>query len=223
MNDKNKVLIWDLPIRLFHWSLAILVTVSIYTGLTGGFQEMEYHMLSGYCILALILFRVGWGLFGSFHARFSSFVSLRKILPYARHILQRDKPSAGHNPLGALSIIAMLTVLLIQAGTGLFSDDDIMTEGPLTHLVSDDLGNQLTKVHHLNAWLLYGLVGLHLAAITFYELYRRDRLLLPMITGRKTLAESGTETRPIGAYNLAKAVLLAAICSGLVYYLVNKL
>ena len=219
----RKSLIWDLPTRLFHWSLAILVSISVYTGLTGGFKEMEYHMLSGYCILALVLFRICWGFLGSYHARFRNFVSVRDVLPYIRQILQRNKTSIGHNPLGAWNVIAMLTVLLVQAATGLFSDDDIMTEGPLTHLVTDDIGNELTGVHHLNAWLIYGLVGLHLAAISFYEIYHRDRLILPMITGRKrepSAQAAGSE--PSVRYNIMKVVFLAAVCSGFVYYLVNE-
>ena len=115
----------------------------------------------------------------------------------------------------------MLTVLLVQATTGLFSDDDIMTEGPLTHLVSDEFSDELTSVHHLNARLIYALIGLHLTAISFYEIYRGDRLILPMMTGRKKIPKSGCANgEPPPKYNLLTAAFLAAACSGLVYWLV---
>ena len=228
MNSTNKNLrVWDLPIRLFHWTLTILVTVSIYTGLKGGFQEMDYHMLSGYAILALLFFRVCWGVIGSNTARFSQFIAIRKIVPYTRQLLGRDsssgKTTIGHNPLGALSVIALLTVLFIQATTGLFSDDDIMTEGPLTHLVSEEVGDQLTAIHHLNSRLLYGLVGLHLVAIFFYEIYRRDRLITPMINGRKSLELPMKACENLAAYSIPKALLAVSFCFGLTYYLINKI
>ena len=117
----------------------------------------------------------------------------------------------------------MLLVLLVQATTGLFSDDDIMTQGPLTHLVSEEFGDELTGIHHLNAWLIYALVGLHLAAITFYEIYLGDRLILPMMTGRKKLpATQRANGEPPLEYNVTAAAFLAAACSGLVYWLVNE-
>jgi len=222
MQENNKIRVWDLPLRIFHWSLFVLVSVSLYTGLNGGFVEMDYHMLSGYGILALVTFRILWGFFGSHHARFSSFLSLRGIVTYARGVFRRDAPgTTGHNPLGSLSVVAMLLVLLVQAGTGLFSDDDIMTSGPLTHLVSEDLGDQLTGIHHLNAWLLYGLLGLHLAAISFYELYRRERLIQSMLTGKKTSTE--VEPQASNLKEIVTAVILLTVTGSGVYYLVNYL
>ncbi len=188
---------------------------------------MEYHMFSGYSILALLLFRVCWGVIGSRTARFSQFIALRKIIPYARRLLRRDKSSReltiGHNPLGALSVIALLAILFVQATTGLFSDDDIMTEGPLTHLVSEEVGDQMTTVHHLNARLLYGLVGLHLVAIFFYEIYRRESLIKSMINGRKSLELPIRVCANPAAYSIPKALLAISFCSGLTYYLVNKI
>jgi len=112
-------------------------------------------------------------------------------------------------------------VLLVQAGTGLFSDDDIMPSGPLTHLVSEDLGDQLTGIHHLNAWLLYGLLGLHLAAISFYELYRRERLIQSMLTGKKTSTE--VEPQASNLKEIVTAVILLTVTGSGVYYLVNYL
>ena len=119
--------VWDLPIRVFHWSLVITLCVSAYTGLTGGFTEMDIHMQSGMVALALVAFRIGWGVLGSHYARFTQFVrGPRAVLQSIRAPV--DAP--GH-PLGALSIIALLVSLLVQISTGLFANDDIFTEGPL--------------------------------------------------------------------------------------------
>lgn len=213
--------VWDLPVRLFHWLLLILVCISVYTGLTGGFTEMDYHMLSGYGILGLVLFRIGWGFIGSAHARFSAFITLRGLWPYARKLLDRDQPpSTGHNPLGGWSVVALLLCLLIQAGTGLFANDDIMLEGPLTHLISDEMSDRLTAVHEINVVVLYVLVALHVSAIAFHELYKGERLLLPMLTGRKQHYAGKAEST---VAELAKAATLAALAALAVYWIVNEL
>ncbi len=231
MTDKVTVKrVWDLPVRLFHWVLVGLIAVSIYTGENGGFNEMDYHMLSGYAILALVLFRIGWGLLGTRHARFSDFVRPTEVVPYLRSLVTDGKDASntqysGHNPLGGLSVIAILLVLATQAGTGLFANDDIFLEGPLTHLVDDDMSDQLTSIHHLSAKILYGLIGLHIAAIIFYELVKRQRLILAMITGKKTLPELESAETNDTEGGLVKeiatgTILMAAAASG-VYYLIN--
>lgn len=224
MNNQSSasVRVWDLPLRLFHWSLVILVGLSIYTGLSGGFEEMDYHMLSGYGILTLITFRIAWGFAGSEYSRFRSFVRPGDLVPYAGSLLGgRHEPEAGHNPLGALSIFAMLAALLVQAVTGLFATDDIMLEGPLYHLVSEDLSDWLTSIHHYNTWVIYSLLGLHGLAIVFYEAVKGERLLLPMITGRKKLAGVQTEPGPLQEVSIATAILIAA--GGAIWYLINRL
>ncbi len=225
MSENKKVRIWDLPLRLFHWSLATLVAVSLYTGITGGFKEMDYHMLSGYGILALVLFRIIWGFVGGHYARFTQFIRPASIIAYAKQLPARPGIiTSGHNPLGALSVIALLLSLGVQATTGLFANDDIFLEGPLAHLVSRDVSNQLSTVHHYNAELLYVLIGLHLTAIAVYELYKGHRLLLPMITGKKNVkgdAEASPDQNVL--VELVKGVVVIAICGAAVYYLVNHL
>lgn len=217
----GQVRVWDLPLRLFHWSLVILVGVSIYTGLVGGFVEMDYHMLSGYAILTLIIFRIAWGFAGSEHSRFSSFVKPARIVPYLRSLPgPGHKPHAGHNPLGALSVLAMLLALLVQALTGLFANDDILLEGPLYHLVSEDMSDRLTSIHHYNTWVIYCLLGLHGLAILYYEIVKGERLALPMITGRKRLEGAGT--RPGPARELAVAAVILAAAAAATWYLVNR-
>ena len=219
MPPKQRV--WDLPLRLFHWSLALLVTFSLYTGINGGFREMDYHMMSGYAILTLVIFRVIWGIIGSTHSRFRSFINLSQLIPYSRRLLNKDQASTvGHNPLGALSIVAMLLVLGTQATTGLFANDDIFLEGPLVHLVDDATSDRLTTVHHFCAKALYVLIGLHLIAIIFHELYQRDRLVLPMISGYKKGLSTSADKPSFMRESVSAAILLAA-CAGFTYWLIK--
>ena len=149
---------------------------------------MQYHEWSGVAILVLIVFRLVWGFIGGRQSRFSAFVRGPKaVLRYASALLSRQsKPYIGHNPLGGWSILAMLTSLSIQAGTGLFANDDILTEGPLYHLVSKETSDWLTAVHHLNQNIIAFLVGIHLVAIIFHLVVKRENLIRPMFTGRKT-------------------------------------
>ncbi|MBK5102755.1 MAG: cytochrome b/b6 domain-containing protein [Burkholderiales bacterium] len=217
----NKILVWDLPLRLFHWLLVALVVVSVISANIGG-NAMQIHLLSGYTVLALLLFRILWGFFGSTHARFASFVrSPVSAFAYLRS-LRRGEASQhlGHNPAGAWSVIVMLTVLLVQASTGLFANDDIATEGPLAKLLSKDLSDRITGIHHLNIKLLYALIALHLSAVAFYVLGKHENLVKPMITGFKSVANGGGG----GAQRPARiwlAAVLLAICAGAVYLLVK--
>lgn len=174
------VRVWDLPTRLFHWALAALVACSFVTVKLGGFW-MDWHMRSGYAILALVLFRILWGFAGSRYALFSSFVRRpADVIGYLRGQLEHG---AGHSPLAAVSVLALLGVLLVQAGTGLFSNDGNFTEGPLARLVSSATGERLSTVHRFGEWALYVLVGLHIAAIAYYTTFRKVALVRPMITG----------------------------------------
>lgn len=184
---------------------------------------MDYHMISGYGILTLVIFRVIWGLIGSTHSRFRSFVNLSELIPHTRRLLKRDQAKiAGHNPLGALSIIAMLLVLGTQATTGLFANDDIFLEGPLVHLVDDATSDRLTTIHHFCAKALYVLIGLHLAAIIFHEIYQRERLVLPMISGYKKDLPASV-AKPSFRREYFTASVLLATCAGFVYWLVKYL
>lgn len=219
----NKIRIWDIPVRLFHWTLVVLVTVSCYTGLTGGFEEMDYHMKSGYAILTLVTFRVLWGIFGSYYARFATFVrGPGAVTSHVRALLKgKLVPHAGHNPLGALSVLSLLLVLLVQAGTGLFANDEIFTEGPLANLVSYDTSRTLTSIHKTNYWVIAGLVGLHVLAIAFYELANGERLLLPMITGKKRVEGQAPTVNLI--WELGLALVLLGICAAAVYAAITYL
>ena len=184
--EPKRVKVWDLPTRLFHWLLVVFVVVSFTTAEIGG-NAMPYHQKSGYIILTLLLFRIAWGFFGGRSSRFVSFVcSPATVLRYVTESLSRRSPRYfGHNPLGGWSIIATLLALLLQAGTGLFANDDIFTEGPLAHLVSKAASDWLTRIHRLNSDLIVILVVIHVMAIIFYLLVKRDNLITPMITGFK--------------------------------------
>jgi cytochrome b len=214
----NKILVWDLPLRLFHWLLVLLVVVSFVSAKIGG-NAMQLHMLSGYTVLTLLLFRILWGFLGSTHARFASFVrGPVKVISYLRGHDAGRHP--GHNPAGAWSVIFMLLALLLQAATGLFANDDIATEGPLAKLVSKALSDRITGVHHLNVKLLLVLIGLHLSAIVFYLFHKRENLVKPMLTGFKDAAAGAGDAAPKQGRAWVAAVLLAA-CAGCVYLLVK--
>jgi len=225
---QSKVYVWDLPTRLFHWLLVLLVSISFYTGLTGGFDIMDYHMLSGYGILTLVLFRCGWGLVGNKHARFAGFLAgPGRVMDYVKAKLGKSagrpqqSTTVGHNPLGGWSVMAMLGALLTQAGTGLFANDDIFTEGPLVHLVTERLSGQLTGIHGTMPWVLGGLILLHLAAIAFYHLRYAQNLWLPMIKGWRDLRPDGEEKATDASNPWIRGLLLLSISAAGVYYLVE--
>ncbi len=233
MKDSRTTLVWDVATRLFHVFLLALVSVCLYTGLSGGLDEMDLHMVCGYGVLALILFRIIWGFAGSTHARFSSFVvSPARTLRHAQGIharLRRNPrsreiaPSLGHNPMGGYSVIMMLLLLLAQATTGLFASDDIFIEGPLMHLVSDDQSQTLTGFHKLFSKVIMVIIGLHVFAVVCHEIFLKDRILIPMVTGRKRLEEhSISDARDVNQKPLLALVLFALVVLA-VYVLVDAL
>jgi cytochrome b len=221
VDDKAPTRIWDLPTRLFHWTLVVLIVFSVVTAKIGG-NWMDWHTRSGYTILALLVFRVLWGLAGSRYARFANFVTApRAALRRARELLARtaSAPQVGHNPLGGWAVIAMLTVLGVQGISGLFAYDDIVTEGPWAKFVSNATSGRLTTVHRYNEKVIYALVALHLAAIAYYRFAKREDLLTPMLTGDKygVSAVSADD----GALMRLRGAVFAALAAGLVGYLVS--
>lgn len=181
----HSIRIWDLPTRLFHWSLALCVIGLLITSQIGG-SAMNWHFRLGYAVLSLLLFRIVWGFVGGHWSRFGSFIfSPATLLLYLRGRADL-RLMLGHNPLGALSVFAMLLFLLLQVGTGLISDDEIATSGPLSRFVSATLVSQATSYHkHIGKLVLLGLVFLHIMAIVFYLWRRRENLILPMLHGDK--------------------------------------
>jgi cytochrome b len=240
----KQILIWECPTRIFHWLLVLVILFSFYSGLNGGLQEMEYHKLSGYCALTLVIFRVMWGFVSRGNARFSQFVvGPNAIFDYLKTSLQAHQLQTaqlqtaqlqttqpkGHNPLGGLSVIAMLTIILIQTSTGLFANDDIWIEGPLAYLVSEKVSGQLTSVHHLCAWFLGGLIILHLSAIIFHTLFLKHHLIKTMITGYRDSA-SQTDSHSLSlpqsqsqSHQYIAALILIFIAASIVYAIVEYL
>ena len=207
-----KVRVWDLPLRLFHWGLAICVTVSVITGLEGG-NAMQYHYWSGYTLIALLVFRLAWGLIGPRHARFAHFVrSPGAILRY----LRGDDPRpphlrVGHNPLGSLSVIALLLVVTLQVASGLFANDEIFNEGPLAGYVSNRTSEILTFYHTtIGQPLIYALVGLHIAAIAYYAIVKRQNLVRPMLTGDVDTVAGAPAARDTWGVRLLALLIVAA-------------
>lgn len=185
--DARRERIWDPALRLFHWSLAALVIANWLLGKVGP-TDMTLHFWLGYAILALLAFRLVWGLLGPGPARFAQFVrGPRAVFAYLRE-LPRPRPShwPGHSPVGALAVLAMLGVLAMQATTGLFADpDDYINVGPLASHVDSATSRSALRWHHRGADLIFALVVLHIAVIAFYRLWKREDLVRPMITGWK--------------------------------------
>lgn len=177
------IMLWDLPVRLFHWLLVIAVVGAVVTAKLGG-NWMIWHERFGLSVLGLVVFRVLWGFAGSFHARFVNFFPTPQRL--GEYLRGKWQP-VGHNPLGALSVLAMLGVLGLQAVTGLFAYDDIAFDGPLRRAVSSHTSDLLTTWHHRIEWAIFALVLLHVAAILFYVFVRRDNLIRAMLSGRKSV------------------------------------
>ena len=184
---KKIIRVWDLPLRLFHWLLVLCIIGSIVSANLGG-NAMQWHAYFGYTILTLLIFRIVWGFIGSTHARFNSFFpSPKSILNY----LQGKAPRVlGHNPLGAMSVFALLLVLSIQVITGLFSDDEIAFQGPLAKYVSNSTVSLLSVAHEWNHLLIYALITIHIAAIIYYKKFKGEDLITPMISGDKEINPS---------------------------------
>lgn len=182
-----RVRVWDLPTRAFHWSLAASLVGLTATGYAGG-AWMEWHARLGSLVLALLLFRVVWGCIGGSWSRFASFLPRpRTLLAYLRG-KGTPEQEAGHSPLGALSVLAMLLVLFAQVATGMVSDDGGGFIGPLNEWVSTGAAAAATALHkQVGQWLLLGLVLLHVVAIAFYRIVRRRKLVQAMVDGDKLL------------------------------------
>jgi len=213
----HKVRVWDLPTRVFHWALALCVVGLVITGNVGG-NAMVWHFRIGLTVLALLMFRLAWGLVGGRWSRFAAFIySPRSIINYLKG---NGKPehSVGHTPTGAGSVFALLAVLLAQAGSGLLSDDEIAFSGPLTRFVSGATVNLATNYHkNIGKWIILVLLVLHMAAIMYY-LWRKLNLIKPMLHGDKKLAVAVPASRD-DAISRIGALVIFGMCSGFVFWM----
>ncbi|HEX7857558.1 MAG TPA: cytochrome b/b6 domain-containing protein [Sphingobium sp.] len=208
MADGRLVRVWDLPVRLFHWGLVALFAFSWWSAEN---REMEWHLMSGILLLALLLFRIIWGVIGGSTARYSHFVrSPHRVLAYLRG---RERASQGHNPAGGYSVALMLLLLCVQVGSGLLATDiDGLDSGPLSYLLSFDASRIAAKVHGTSFNILLALVGLHILAILFYLVIRRTNLVWPMVTGRaRSTGVTEDELRPAGVLPFVAAALVAGL------------
>lgn len=203
----RKVYVWDAPTRLFHWSLVALIAFSYASARTG---RIDWHFLSGYAVLTLLLFRIVWGIIGSDASRFAHFVrgpgdAVRYLVSI---VSRREASKPGHNPAGGLMVLAMIGLLLVQAVTGLFSSDGLIVEGPLAGFVDGATSEALTSWHGFVFDLILVAIGLHVAAVLAYAVFARQNLVRPMIFGWMRLPQS------IPAPRMASPVLAAAVLTG---------
>jgi len=215
----HKVRVWDLPTRVFHWALVVCIVGLIITGNVGG-NAMVWHFRMGLTVLALLLFRLVWGLIGGRWSRFAAFIySPRSIINYLKG-KARPEHSVGHTPMGAGSVFALLAVLLAQVGSGLISDDEIAFAGPLSRFVSGATVNLATNYHkNIGKWIILALVVLHIAAIVFY-LWRKQNLIKPMLHGDKQLTAAMPASRDDAA-SRAAALAIFGICVAFVVWVAS--
>lgn len=216
----HTIRVWDLPTRLFHWLLAACVIGLVITGSVGG-NWMNWHLRLGYAVLTLLLFRLVWGFIGGHWSRFANFLyAPSSVVAYLRG-RARPEHSVGHSPLGALSVFALLLILAAQVGTGLMSDDEIAFFGPLVRFVSGDTVAMATGYHkNVGKFIVMALVLLHVAAILFYRLVKKQRLVHPMVVGDKQLALNAPSARDTGLTRVLALVVLG-MCGAAVAWLVR--
>jgi cytochrome b len=220
--DQQKIRVWDLPTRLFHWLLTLAVLGSVVSAKVGG-SAMVWHFRLGYLVLGLLAFRLLWGVFGGRWSRFASFVY--KPGTTWRYLRRRGRPDehleVGHNPLGSFSVFALLGVLLLQVGTGLVADDEIANIGPLNRFVETATGLAATSWHKgWGQWLVITLVALHVLAVLYYLWGKRVDLVRPMWGGDKTLPAGTPASVDTWASRLLAAAL-AVLCGALVAWVVK--
>ena len=202
----QRIQLWDLPTRLFHWSLALLVCGAIITGKIGG-GAMVWHGRIGIALVGLLVFRLIWGFVGSTYARFAQFMPTPASLSA---YLRGQWRGLGHNPFGAISVLGLLALLAALLATGLAGNDDIAFRGPLFDLVSKDASDRLIGWHRLLTNVLFALIALHLAAIAFYAHVKKDNLVRPMITGYKNVTPGSGEPAQGGGWIAVLVALLIA-------------
>jgi len=213
----DRVRVWDLPVRIFHWSLVGLVALS-WVAVENGF--MKLHLWSGLTLLALLLFRIAWGFVGSTTARFADFVrSPPQAVRYLRAIARGEHPVySGHNPAGGWMVLLLLATLLLQALTGLFANDGVRFNAPLAARISSTLSDRITNLHGLVFDALLALVWLHVVAALYYRHVRGEDLVGAMISGRKPRRDVAAPAT-LQFVALRRAALCLALAAALVWWI----
>ncbi len=217
--SEEKRLVWDLPLRLFHW-LLVLSMIGSWVTAELGFDWMQIHFYFGYATIGMLVFRVIWGFVGPRHARFAEFLTGPSgVWRYARTLAAGTMiHTAGHNPLGAISVIVMLVLVAFQVSTGLFASDDIVWSGPYYGAVSEATADRLTSLHHLNFNIILVAVSLHIMAVAFYFLVKKQNLVAAMLHGKKIVPEH----EAISKSEIVKALIVIAISASLVWWLISS-
>jgi cytochrome b len=207
----NPIRVWDLPTRLFHWSLVVLIALQYASG-EFGLLPMQWHYRLGYATIALIMFRVLWGFAGSQTSRFADFLrGPRTVARYVADLVRgRVTRTPGHNPLGGWSVMLMLALVALQAISGLFTSDDISEEGPLAARVSDATVALMTRIHHFNRYALLLLIALHVGAVALHHVIRNENLVASMLHGHAR-ADGARALRFVSPWRALALLALATI------------
>ena len=213
------VRVWDMPTRLFHWSTVLLVFVSWLSADQG---YMRVHLWSGAALLALLLFRIGWGMVGSTTSRFRDFLHHpRKIALYLKALTGGEKPLyAGHNPAGGVMVVLLIAALLAQAATGLFANDGVRFSAPFANWISEDASDQVTTIHGMIFNLILLLIWCHLVAVGFHLFVKGDNLVRPMVTGKKPCTHVPAGLNLVFA-RYSVALLLLGVAAGTVIWIIT--
>ena len=199
--------LWDIPTRVFHWTLVAAVALAWWSAEQ---ERYDIHEWTGYTVLVLVVSRIVWGFVGSVHSRFTDFVAgPGRVRAYLQG---QGSPTPGHNPLGGWSVLALLTLLLLQAVSGLFNSDDILFSGPLYYAASGELRDTMGQVHDVAFNILLGLVALHVLVVLYHQLILRDGMIRAMLVG--TAPGRTGEAAPVAIW---KALLLAALLALLLW------
>ncbi len=225
--NTTPVRLWDVPTRMFHWLLAGGIAFSWFSVEVGG-NWMEWHERSGIFLLSLILFRIVWGFVGSETSRFAHFIrSPAAALAYLKAAKTQPKGTsayyAGHNPMGAWMVVALLGIIGLQGVTGLFATDDIATEGPLVGLISSDTAELLTTIHHWLFNMVLAFVVLHIAAVVFYRVAKRTNLIKAMVVGFADWPASQPQPAPFKFQSAWLGLAVFVVCYGTVAGLIQLL
>lgn len=214
--------IWDLPVRIFHWSLVILFIAAYVTNSLGA-EYFTYHLWTGYTMIVLVSFRILWGVVGTYHARFINFIrNPIATTKYALSFLKKtEQYYAGHNPLGAIMVVALLLGILVQAVTGLFTNDEILNVGPLYAYVTDELSLKLTSLHRQLFYWILGAIFLHIFAVLFHIWFKRDNIIKAMFTGKKN-AEGLEGEQSISSSKLWLAIIIVVVLALVLAWVISS-
>lgn len=209
---KLGVLIWEWPIRVWHWLLVLAVTTALVTGLVPALDLMNVHTWAGMTVVALLVFRLIWGFLGGTYTKLRHYITSPKR--FVNHFRSRNSPSAHTSP-GIVLAVSLLLALVVQSGAGLFTTDDVLTDGPLVQFVDDDTVEIASDVHDQGWKFVVALIGIHVSAQLIYAVFLRNPIALSMFTGRKQIDLPATE------FTRWKMLLVYAI-SGIVLWLLLR-